>query len=181
VNKPFALLFVGIYLITMMGFSVNYHFCGGKLKNVSVFDDGHVGCCSEIDPLEKKSDCQPIKNSKLAEEKNCCKKKKAISGCCKKKETTSNNHSKKKCTDEKEGKGCCENKKISFRIYVNQQYSTSQIIPKDNLSYSCILPVFYLKTARNNPIFQPVFLGYVDDPPEPKTISLFLVNRSILI
>lgn len=180
-KKLFAFLFVGIYLITMMGFSINYHFCGGELKNVSVFNDGHVGCCSEVGSINTKDLCQPTINSKPTKEKNCCKKKKVISSCCQKEKTTSPNHSKTKCTTEKESKGCCENKKLCFRIYDSHQHSFAQIIPKNNSSHCFTLSVFNFQLALNNSVYLPVYLGYFDDPPEPKSTSLFLVNRSLLI
>lgn len=44
-KKTSIILFAFFYLILSSGFALNIHYCGGKLKNVTFFQDEEKGCC----------------------------------------------------------------------------------------------------------------------------------------
>jgi hypothetical protein len=44
-KKSFILIFAFLYFIVSSGFIINTHFCGGKLKAVSLFNQTEKGCC----------------------------------------------------------------------------------------------------------------------------------------
>jgi hypothetical protein len=63
-KRPVILFFTFVYLVVASGLSVNLHYCGGKIKDVSLFYTGtkdDSGCCGKM----KKS-------------KGCCNNKSAI-------------------------------------------------------------------------------------------------------
>ena len=58
-KKTFIILLASFYLIVISGLTVSLHYCGGKLKEISLFSSGNEdGCCGN----KKKS-------------KGCCKDK----------------------------------------------------------------------------------------------------------
>lgn len=57
-KKYFIIFFSFFYLLVSSGFTINYHYCGGKLKKVSLVSFNEKGCCGN----KKKS-------------KGCCKDK----------------------------------------------------------------------------------------------------------
>jgi hypothetical protein len=44
-KKSFILIFALLYFVVSSGFTINTHFCGGKLKTVSLFNQTEKGCC----------------------------------------------------------------------------------------------------------------------------------------
>lgn len=60
-KKAFILFLATFYLIIVSGVTFNLHYCGGKLKNVSVLTNNEEGCCGS----KKKS-------------KGCCKDKTSV-------------------------------------------------------------------------------------------------------
>ena len=44
-KKSFILIFAMLYFCITSGFSINTHFCGGKIKTVSLFNQTEKGCC----------------------------------------------------------------------------------------------------------------------------------------
>lgn len=61
-KKSFIILFASFYLILASGLSISLHYCGGKLKDISLFSSGNEnGCCGS----KKKS-------------KGCCNEKSAF-------------------------------------------------------------------------------------------------------
>ena len=61
-KKSLIILFASFYLILVSGLNVSLHYCGGKLKNISLFSNGNEdGCCG----TKKKS-------------KGCCNEKTAF-------------------------------------------------------------------------------------------------------
>ena len=45
-KKSFIILFTSFYLILASGLSISLHYCGGKLKDISLFSSGNEdGCC----------------------------------------------------------------------------------------------------------------------------------------
>ncbi|WP_316799181.1 HYC_CC_PP family protein [Pedobacter frigidisoli] len=55
-KQKIALSLAVLYTVSVMGFALSLHFCGGKLENVKLFSDA-VSCkfCKDI-PAEKKDD-----------------------------------------------------------------------------------------------------------------------------
>ncbi len=44
--KKSSIIFLCVfYLFVSSGLAMNFHFCGGKLKNISFFQDNEKGCC----------------------------------------------------------------------------------------------------------------------------------------
>jgi len=61
-KKSLIILFASFYLVLASGLSINLHYCGGKLKDISLFStSSEDGCCGN----KKKS-------------KGCCKEKSAF-------------------------------------------------------------------------------------------------------
>ena len=58
-KKAGILLFLLCYLFTAAGFSINLHYCGGKVKSVSLFHTDERNCCGN---KMKKKDCCKEKN-----------------------------------------------------------------------------------------------------------------------
>ena len=44
-KKCFVIFLSFFYLIVSSGFTINYHYCGGKLKKVSLISFDEKGCC----------------------------------------------------------------------------------------------------------------------------------------
>jgi len=44
-KKAVILIFAFFYLMMSSGFAINLHYCGGKLKNISLIDNNDKGCC----------------------------------------------------------------------------------------------------------------------------------------
>lgn len=60
--KKATIIFLSVfYLVFASGFTLSAHYCGGKLKNISLFSSNEKGCCGN----KKKS-------------KGCCKDKKTV-------------------------------------------------------------------------------------------------------
>ena len=59
-KKSYILFFAMVYFIASSGFTINTHFCGGKLKTVSLFNQAKEGCCSK--KTCKKGCCQDSKS-----------------------------------------------------------------------------------------------------------------------
>lgn len=61
-KKSLIILFASVYLVLASGLSISLHYCGGKLKEISLFSSGNEdGCCG----TKKKS-------------KGCCNEKSAF-------------------------------------------------------------------------------------------------------
>lgn len=46
--KKFLVIFFSIfYLTSTSGISINIHYCGGKIKHVSLFNSSEKGCCGK--------------------------------------------------------------------------------------------------------------------------------------
>lgn len=58
-KKLGIILFLVCYLFSASGFSINLHYCGGKIKNVSLFHTDEEGCCKG---KMKKAGCCKEKN-----------------------------------------------------------------------------------------------------------------------
>ena len=55
-KRIFLILFSVLYLFTVSGFALNLHYCGGKLRTISVaFDVDEENCCGS--KKMKKKDC----------------------------------------------------------------------------------------------------------------------------
>lgn len=44
-KKTFAIFFVFLYLVSVSGISLNLHYCGGKIKSISLTHTDESGCC----------------------------------------------------------------------------------------------------------------------------------------
>ncbi len=44
-KKSSIILLAVFYLFVSSGLAMNFHFCGGKLKNISFLQDNEKGCC----------------------------------------------------------------------------------------------------------------------------------------
>jgi len=53
-KKAFALFFAFVYLYSSTGICINIHYCGGKVKSVSLLHTDEEGCCKGT---MKKKDC----------------------------------------------------------------------------------------------------------------------------
>lgn len=64
-KQKIALSLAVLYAVSVMGFALSLHFCGGKLENVKLFSD-EISCkfCKEI-PAEKKKDDGCCKNTQV--------------------------------------------------------------------------------------------------------------------
>lgn len=61
-KKAISILLVIVFLFSSSGFSINTHYCNGKIKSINIsFSDNHKSCCGK-----KKMD------------KDCCKNKTEI-------------------------------------------------------------------------------------------------------
>lgn len=60
-KKALAILFSFFYLLSVSGLSLNFHYCGGKIKKVSFFHTDEEGCCK----------------GEMKETAGCCKEKTA--------------------------------------------------------------------------------------------------------
>ena len=54
-KKVFSLVFVGFYVLSIVGLSLNFHYCGSRLAQVQFQNQEIRACCSEKD--EKTSKC----------------------------------------------------------------------------------------------------------------------------
>ena len=59
-KKGFILLFALCYLYSSSGISINLHYCGGKIKSVSLFQTDEEACCKG---KMKKAGCCKDKNA----------------------------------------------------------------------------------------------------------------------
>ena len=54
-KKVFSLIFVGFYVLSIVGLSLNFHYCGTKLAQVRFQSQEIRACCSE--KVEKTTKC----------------------------------------------------------------------------------------------------------------------------
>ena len=54
-KKVFSLVFVGFYVLSIVGLSLNFHYCGSRLAQVQFQNQEIRACCSE--KVEKTSKC----------------------------------------------------------------------------------------------------------------------------
>jgi hypothetical protein len=54
-KKVFSLVFVGFYVLSIVGLSLNFHYCGTKLAQVQLQSQEIRACCSE--KVEKTAKC----------------------------------------------------------------------------------------------------------------------------
>jgi histidinol dehydrogenase len=54
-KRAFSLVFVGFYVLSIVGLSLNFHYCGTKLAQVQLQSQEIRACCSE--KVEKTAKC----------------------------------------------------------------------------------------------------------------------------
>ena len=54
-KKTFSLVFVGFYMLSIVGLSLNFHYCGTRLAQVQFQSQEIRACCSE--KVEKSAKC----------------------------------------------------------------------------------------------------------------------------
>ena len=59
-KKSFIILLSSVYFFVACGFTINQHYCGGKLKSVSFLKISEEGCCGDS---EKNDGCCKTKST----------------------------------------------------------------------------------------------------------------------
>ena len=150
-----AIFFLFIFLFSLPGFTIELHYCKGKITDISFFGDANCSCES---PEYNKEEIQPEKSYK----KHCHK----------------SSNSKKNSVELKQKK-CCKTEKYTISSLKLKANSSTRIAL--DLSTK-LLPVSFTEVV-NPAVFTTRFTLTSGDnsPPESRHVPVWVRNRTIRI